>query len=628
MNTRALSGLTSLLAILLVTAVPAANASDDALPWDEEARLLMHASYLANDAREGRGIGTAGLDSSAQYIARRFEEYGLRPLFGESFRQPFEMGWGVEPDSDRCYLTQGDNRLTYGKHLMPLGFTGNGQINAPVVFVGYGITADEYDYDDYAGVDVKDAIVLAFDGEPAADDPDSRFEGTVHTPHSEWRNKAINAKTHGAAGFLLVRGMEAEGDTLFTLKTEAPYRDVGIPCAMITREGASVLVPDLKLTAAQRSIDLNETPRSMPASKEPLTLSIAVERETIAVTNIGGKLPGDPDRIIVVGAHYDHLGFGQEGTTEPGVYGVHNGADDNASGVAILLEMARILADKGSSSRPTLWFVSFTGEEVGLVGSSHFVNQPPETLDKVQFMLNIDNVGRMQATNLSVLGVGSAKELKRMAEEVGQAAGLTISAAGGGYGPSDQTSFYARGIPVSHLLTTPHLDYHSTRDDVDMLNGEGMVRVLDFALCFLDELAEPGLMLTYVEQTPPTPSKSRGNRPSLGTIPDFAQPDSIRGVRIQGVRDGAPAALAGLQQGDILVRMGEVIIDNIYDFVFALDNHNPHDKVKIEFLRNGERLTTEAILASPAKRSGGHPGGGHPDSKKQGHPGGHPGGGQ
>ncbi len=610
--------------VLILLAISASWADPAALPWNEEARLLMHTAYLANDAREGRGIGTAGLDSSAAYIEHCFKEYDLDPLFGDSFRQDFEMGWGIQPDEGQCFLRQGDTRLKFGRSLMPLGFTGSGKHTAPVVFVGYGITADEYEYDDYAGIDVQDAIVIALDGEPAGDNPDSRFAGTLPTQYAEWRNKAINAKTHGAGGFLLVRGLSAEGDgdTLFTLQADAPYRDVGIPCALITRDGASVMLPELNLVAAQRSIDINETPRSMTASKEPVTLSITVEREKVPVSNIGGVIHGDPDRVIIVGAHYDHLGYGQDGTTEPGVHAPHNGADDNASGVAVLLEMARIESQRWLPSHPTLWFVSFTGEEVGLVGSSYFVANPPQSLEAVQFMLNMDMVGRMQDTNLTVLGVKSAEELKLIAEQTGLETGLTVAASGGGYGPSDQTSFYAQGIPVSHLLTTPHLDYHSPRDDVDKLNGAGMVRVLDYAIKYIDRLAKPGKKLTYVEQAAPEASKSHGNRPSLGTIPDFAQPDSIRGVRIQGVRDGGAAARGGLQGGDVIIRMGDVVVDNIYDFVFALDSHQPKDVVEIEFIREGQTITTTVELDAPAMRSG-HGGGGHPGgSPGGGHPGG------
>lgn len=571
------------------------------LPWDEEARLLMHDAWLASDAREGRGIGTPGLDSSAAYIERRFREAGLEPLFGDSYRQPLPLAWGIDP-LPGTFIAHGTDTLRLGEGVQPLGLSGEGRAVAPVIFAGYGIRAPEYDYDDYGSMDVEGKIVLVITGEPADRNPESRFEGTLSTQYSELRNKALLAKSLGAAGLLVAPNID-EADTLPTLRPDEPYHDAGLPALRVTRAALARLLPGFNLEHAQRSIDLNESPRSMPVTRDSLSLAADLRRNEVTVYNIGGVLPGD-ERLLVAGAHYDHLGYGQEGTREPGVHAPHNGADDNASGVAVLLELARRLA--ADPPGPTIWFISFTGEEVGLAGSAWFVRHPPAPLEKVKFMLNLDMVGRMRDSRLAGLGAESAKGLVEAGRRAGEGTGLELSLSGSGFGPSDQTSFYAQGVPVMQLFTGAHAEYHTPGDDVSLLNGAGMVRVLDYADRLLREIARPEVKLVYRKSEPPrvAEAKPRGGRPYLGSVPDFTQPDSLRGVRLQGVQPGSPAEKAGLAAGDILVNLDGVILDNLYDFAFALRNHKPGDEIEIVFLRGGERRATRATLAPPGRGHG------------------------
>ncbi len=582
-------------------AVAPANSSE--LDWDQEARLLMHVAYLASDSREGRGIGTAGLDSAASYIENRFSESRLEPLFEKTFRQRLHISWGVNSLPGTAVFSDEDT-LRLGTDIQPLGFTSDGEARAPAIFVGYGVTAPEYDYDDYGEIEAEGKIVVMLEGEPASENPDSRFAGAYDTEHAVLRTKAINARTHGAVGMIVVRNPLASesGDSLPAPRTDEPYREAGIPAIYVTHNALKNLFPDFRLLDAQRSIDVNESPRSMPIGKDSVALRAEVRREKVAISNVGAALPGD-ERVLVVGAHYDHLGYGQSGSTEPGVHAVHNGADDNASGVAIMLETARILALNPPG--PTIWFIAFSGEEIGLAGSSWFTNHPPNPLDSVEFMLNLDMLGRMRDNKLIGLGVHSAEGLEKTARRAASGLDIELTLTGNGYGPSDQTSFYANGIPVLHLLTAAHEDYHSPRDDVSKINGAGMVKALDYALRLVKEISRPNTELKYVEKAAhPALSGTGAPRPYLGTIPDFAQPDSLRGVRIQGVRSGSPADKAELHGGDVLVEMDGIIIDNLYDFVFALRKHKPGDKVTIYFMRNGSRLSTRAKLAKSAGKSG------------------------
>jgi hypothetical protein len=601
----------SLLLLFTLISTSCAKLPDHNLPWDEESRLLMHISYLASDLRDGRGIGTDGLDSSAQYIARRFADYGLEPLFEDSYKQVFTMNWGASLLPGCGIFYNENDSLRLGFEYMPVGFSGDGEISASIVFAGYGITAPEYEYDDYEDVDVEGKVVIVLEGEPAQDDEDSRFEGETDTDHYMLRAKVINAKTHGAVGLLIITD-NLVGDRIPYPRTDEPYRDSGIPAAYITAEAAGFIAPRLDATKAKRSIDANETPRSMDLGDTEIQFAVHLERNAIPVSNVGAVLPGTKEEVIVIGAHYDHLGYGQNGTREYGVYDVHNGADDNGSGVSVLLEMARLYS-LSEYEGPSLWFVGFTAEEVGLVGSNHLVNNPPEGFENIKFMLNLDMFGRIEEHRLTAYGVHSAEGLKEMAEGAAKNSPLDLSYTGGGYGASDHTSFYTKGIPVIHLMGTLHDDYHTTRDDIDRINSIDLINVLNYSMNLVYLAGLDKTRLEYKESTPPKRGGRRGLKVSMGTIPDFSQPDDLTGFRIQGVREGSPADMGGLQGMDIIIKMDDVIIDNIYDFTFILKRRKPGDTIQVKYLRDGEELETSVTLvASSGKghgRGGSHPGG-------------------
>lgn len=598
----------------VASAAPAATVDLEAMAD----RILADAAWLADDAREGRGIGTAGLDSAAAYIEQQFAAAGLAPLFDGSYQQEFTMGWGAQalPGS---FLTV-DSVTVRGEHaILPAGFSASARATAPLVFAGYGITAPEFEYDDYAEIDVEGKIVVVMTGEPRQDDPDARFSGTIDTDHASPRTKAINAKMHGAAGLILLPDPNRD-DQLPPLRQDEPYRDAGLPVAWLTRAAVAPLAPRMQLAKLQRSIDVNESPRSMELGAEG-TLSSRVQRNSVPVANVGGILDRGSDDVFVIGAHYDHLGYGQAGTRIPGSREIHNGADDNASGVAVMLEIARIQAERPGDNQ-SYAFVAFTGEEAGLVGSSHFVERPPLPLETVRAMVNLDMVGRMVNQSLTVYGVNSATELRDIIEDAEPRHNLALSLTGGGYGASDQTSFYLHGIPVLHLLTSLHTDYHRPDDDVEHLNPLGMARVAYFTVDLVNLIADYSGPLTYVAASDPGTASSQHStrRVSMGTIPDFAQPDSLRGFRIQGVVPGKPAERAGLQGGDVLIAIDEIIIDNIYDLTYALGKFQPDEEVEVRALRGGEVFTTRlTFVASEGRRGGGH--GGAPP---QGHPGGDP----
>ena len=589
-----------LAAILLAVTSLIQTASADVL----EDQLRAHVHYLADDAQEGRGIGTKGLNDAAGYIADQMTAIGLSPAFGDSYFQPFDMGWGVHLLANN-FVSLVETKLDTASGIMPLGFSSPGAVIGPIVFAGYGIIAPEYSYDDFADLETQGAIVLCMTGEPGEFDTTSKFEGTNYTSHAGMRNKAGNAKLKGAVAILYVEGpiyAGTEEEHLRVPRSDEPYIDCGIPALRITRAALTKLFPEFELDKLQRSIDSNTQPRSMSIADEEgnpfaVTVSTELTRETVNVKNVGGIIKGNLNSVIVLGAHYDHLGYGQSGSLEEKSGLIHNGADDNASGVASILEAARILVSKPTTS--TVLVVAFSAEETGLGGSGHLVKNFPLNLDNVRAMVNLDMVGRVKDNKFSVLSCKTAEEFEQIVADANKYVGFDITCKGDGYGPSDHMNFFLAEKPVLFLFSGAHEDYHKASDDWDKINYADMSRVVmltDNLVRGIDGMNKP---LTFVKATEPPPDQGGRFRVTFGTIPDYAQPDSLIGVLLSGVREGGPAATAGIKGGDLLTKMGDVKLNNIYDFVFALRRYAPGDSVEVHYMRDGQAQVTHAVLKSP-----------------------------
>lgn len=561
---------------------------------ETEESLRQHVYYLADDAREGRGIGTKGLEEAADYIAAEFRSIGLKPAFSGSFFQPFEMGWGVTLGAGNR-LASSNAALDTSNGVMPLGFSSSGEVRAPVFFAGYAITAPEYEYDDFADMESEGKIVLCMTGEPGEFDTTSIFEGVSYTTHATLRAKVSNARLHGAVALLVVEGPIYAGtaeEVLRAPRHDEPYMDCGMPAMRITRAALAVLYPEFDLDAVQRFIDGNIAPRSFDVKGDSIQVTTDVSRETVSVRNVAGIIPGDSN-VIVIGAHYDHLGYGQSGSLDEKPGTVHNGADDNASGVASVIEAARELIEQPVSA--TVLAVAFTAEETGLGGSRHIVDHFPLNLDHVRLMINLDMVGRVRENKLTVTGCKTAEEFPILVEDAAKESGLDVTCKGDGYGPSDHMNFYLVDKPVLFLFTGAHEDYHRSTDDADKLNYPDMARVTDFTAGIVrtvDAYAEP---LTFVKTSEPPQTGGRF-RSAFGSIPDFSQPDSLLGMLLSGAREGGPAAKAGLQRGDLLRRLGKVTVNNIYDLTYALQIYAPGDTVAVEYIREGEPHSATAVL--------------------------------
>lgn len=575
--------------------------SASVLAEDLEANLRKHENYLAADEREGRGIGTKGLDDAAAYIAKQFEEIGLVGAFGGSYFQPFEMGWGVTLGANNT-LTLGDVKLDTASGMMPIGFSSAGTVSGPVFFAGYGIIAPEYGYDDFAGVDVTGKVVLCLTGEPGEFDSTSKFEGVNYTAHSALRAKVGNAKLKGAVAVLLVEGPIYAGkdpEHLRAPRSDEPYVDAGIPAIRITREALAKLYPKFDLDALQRLIDGKSEPRSLEVDAQPLSVSVELTRRTVQVKNVAGVIPGDSS-ILVLGAHYDHLGYGQSGSLEttPGL--IHNGADDNASGVSSIIETARLL--KANPVHSTVFVAAFTAEEVGLGGSGHLVKHFPDSgMTRVRAMLNLDMVGKVRENKLTLVGCKTAEQFAELVAAANKPVGLDVNCKGDGYGPSDNISFYTENKPVLFFFSGTHEDYHKSTDDADKLNYAGMaqcVRLAENLVRAIDGYAQP---LAFVKTTDAPQGGGGRLRSSLGTVPDFSQPDSLKGYLIGDAKPNSASSNAGLQKGDLVVSVGKVQIGNIYDLMSALRIYAPGDTVDVGYLRAGQQKQTRAVLQASSR---------------------------
>jgi hypothetical protein len=604
---------TGALLALAALSGPSARQASAPLPISVP-RYLDHVRFLASDELEGRGNGTPGLERAAEYIARQFAEIGLRPGGDQgTFYQAFELTTGLRVEAGNHLVLRtlsGQRRLRLGRDYYPLALSPSGRLEArglPVIFAGYGIAAPELGYDDYAGLDVEGAAVLVFTHEPHEGRETSRFDRAALARHGTVLAKAMQARARGARLLLLVEDPSHRSDTgryrEFLKDPQAePY---GVSVVRVLRDRvAPLLRPALDLAAEARAIDETAAPRSRRLGA--VTLDV-VERLTPArhrVRNVVGVLPGThPERsaeAIVVGAHYDHLGRGGRHSLAPDAMGeIHNGADDNASGTAALIELARAAAADRERLARTLVFVAFAGEELGLAGSSYYVNHPTVPLERTIAMVNLDMIGRPGGRVL-VGGLDTAPELEADLKLAQLAGGLELRTfrEGASVGSSDDTAFATRGIPAISFFSGFHGDYHRPSDDWDKIEPEGGPRVAAIALELVRRLASRPTPVAFVAP-PPRPATAAtggetGYGPYFGSIPDFAT--ETAGVRFAEVRDGSPAAKAGLRRGDILVSFGGIPIKTLYDFTFALRARRPGDVVEVVVLRDGKALTVRVEL--------------------------------
>ncbi len=605
----------------------------DAIPTTQQAQpspepgfhvdMKSAVEYFASDELEGRGVGSEGLVKAGDYVAHAFSALGLRTLPGlDGYFQPFTMVTATSPDP-KTTLSMGDKKYDLEKDYAVASFSGEGAIEGPVVFVGYGISSKEHAYDDYAGFDLKGKIALAMRFEPHNEKGTSRFakddwsaDATLAAQSEgrrrSWRHCAgacessdFSPRRHSPSFFRRSGGGRA---SIPVIQVKQPVADSWL------KSGSA---PDLK--TLQEVIDKAAKPGSVALPNVTVKGFIAIQRTEKTVRNVLGLLPGKgphADEIVVIGAHYDHLGHGGPGSLAPGSHAIFHGADDNASGTATVLKLADYFVHQGPQAR-TLLFATWTAEEEGLIGSQHFVEHPPIPLDRIVADLNLDMVGRIRANVVYIGGAGTAPAFDKMLDEAdkgfvdpqGKAEPpFELKSFGrGGYGPSDHMSFALHKIPVLFFFSGMHADYHRPTDTSDKINYAGMEEVAQFGEKLVTELIDMPRQ-TYVEVNDSGNAMAHmtggGTRVTLGVVPDYSEgteQTQTRGVRITGTVPGSPAAAAGLKEGDIIMQFGADKIDSLYDLSDVLGKSKPGDKIKLGVMRAGKRVELEATLSAKSE---------------------------
>jgi hypothetical protein len=443
------------------------------------ALLRHHVAFLASDELEGRGAASQGIRKAADFLERELRRMHLQPLFDQSYRQALPIAVGARLGEDNRIVQAGPAKFRVGKDFVPYTFSTSGEVEGPLVFAGYGVRAPEHHYDDYAEVEVEGRVVVVLAGEPSEDDPHSPFDGRQATRHSSVRAKVVAAREAGALAVLVINDKLG----LPGPRTEAES-DAGILAVQIASKTAQKLLGFDPLEAKAR-IDKHTKPESRAAKRPAVRIVTSITRDESTVENIGALLvpPSGPDvmtstETVLLGAHYDHLGWGGSASLADNARPtVHNGADDNASGVAVALEVMRALAQRPEGLRRRVAVVLFAGEEAGLLGSGYFVKHSPIERSALSTMLNLDMVGQLRDQRVLVHGSESAHEFKAFAEHWIRAHGLEPVLNGESYGPSDHSSFAAEGVAVLELTTGPEPRYHRPEDRPEVLNYVGMAEL-------------------------------------------------------------------------------------------------------------------------------------------------------
>ena len=558
--------------------------------------LHSHVAFLASDSLKGRKPGTTEGRVAAEYIKDEIRKDGL-VLMGEDGFQVFEVVTSVKAGENNRLSFDGFDGMQ-GEDFVPVSFSGNGTVTASVVFTGYGFDFDDDDlsWHDYEGVDVAGKWAMVLRGDPEVDKSDSPF-----ITYSSLRKKALVARDRGAVGVLFVSGEKFDkDDALINLVYDHSPTGVGIPVLHIKRNAANLMMKESGQTieALEERLNKSRKPESFVIPNNIITASTEVIKNKAKTQNVVGLLKGsDPameNGFIVLGAHYDHLGMGGRGSgsRRPDTLAVHNGADDNASGVAAILEIVENLSTRKDVLKRSILFIAFGAEEMGTLGSKYFTDQPLVDLGSVSAMLNLDMVGRLDAETraLSVSGSGTAAGLSEIVTERADAHGLKVNLSPEGYGPSDHAAFYAKDIPVLSFMTSIHEDYHSPDDDIEKLNFEGLVSVAEFVHALVVDLSNRTEELTFQEAGPKTRASARRRfKVTLGIMPDIAASD-VQGVRATAVIPGRPASLAGMQKGDVIVAMEGKRVNDIYEYMHRLSEFKPGQRISVDVLRDGRKV--------------------------------------
>jgi hypothetical protein len=600
----------------------ATHSAESTRPDCDPKDILRHVDYLCRPELAGRRTGTKGEILATAYVAAFLEQLGLEPVGDDgTWFQPFQFTSGVNLGSNNS-LSSGQNGYEVGKDWIPLAFSSTGKISeAPVVFAGYGITAPEVDgqeeYDSFVHLDVKDKWILVFRYMPEDITPERRQH---LARHASLRFKTMIAREKGAHGLIVVSGPNSRvKDELVRLQFDGSLSGSGLPVISISNQLAEAWLKESgkSLQKLQDGLDKGELAMGFELKDQMLAAQIDIDQVERSGRNVLGRLrAGDKptDQIVIIGAHIDHLGVGPSSSSlarDDEREGVHWGADDNASGVAAMLEVAEWLSWMKKEGRLSLKrdivFAAWSGEEEGLLGANHYVknftankqsphgSEPVSLYPSIAACLNMDMVGRM-TDKVILQGVGSSSIWPAEIERRNVLLGLPLAIQNDSFIPTDASAFFIQGVPILSAFTGSHEDYHTPRDTPDKLNYDGAASIAKFMALATRSVAMRDQPPDYIAQARPKQTRAR-LRAYLGTIPDYASSD-VKGLKLSGVAKQGPAAAAGVRGGDVIVELAGRKIENIYDYTYAIEALKIGQPTKITVSRNGKRITMDITPGS------------------------------
>jgi aminopeptidase YwaD len=548
------------LVLLLTTALPASVYAQE-IPIDLSAtkRMEQDLFFLSSDALKGRKPGTPEADVAREYIAGKMMAYGIEPMGENGYFQKFPVPEYAAVDYDATTLSVGNAQLEGHVDFYPVSIScETGKAASKTVYVGYGITTEDGSYDDFKGLDVNGAIAVM-----NVSSPDGIHPHSAYAAYHSLNERVASLVEKGAKGILLINPEGTASDTQEFFKS---INASSLPVFFVRNEKWA----NKLMKRAQKT-----------------TMSVSISERFSDGYNVIGYIYNNKRKTVVLGAHYDHLGMGGENSLYKGPAAIHNGADDNGSGTTLLLEAMRYYAQRQDTNYNYL-IQFYSAEELGLIGSKYWANNPTFPLKEVEYMINSDMVGRLRDNRLQLSGTGTAVEWDEILDT--PIHGLDIKKDPAGVGPSDQTSFYYKDLPVLHLFTGTHDDYHKPTDDADKINYKGMAKLASLIYTITARTAYYE-NVTFQKTTSSEQKTTPNFSVTLGVVPDylFGGP----GLRIDGATEGRPAANAGLKAGDVIMKIGAIVIDDIYAYMTALGAFKKGDTTALVYVRDGEEVETE-----------------------------------
>ncbi|MCX6140792.1 MAG: M28 family peptidase [Candidatus Kapabacteria bacterium] len=576
----------------------------------EGQRIYDHVRFLASETCLGRAPASAGIEAAAAYIVDQFIRGNVQPAGRQAFSDTFHLTTGVKLGNN--------NSVTFGVVIekpgvpaemikptkigwkigvdyQPWGFSESGTATGDVVFVGYGISSGSYD--DYKDIDVKGKVVIVLRGLPKWAEKDETLK-----PLASLRNKSTLARDKGALAVAFVNERGDSSDVLARFGLDRLGKNSGIIALQVRRTACARVFPPKGSTlfSAELEIEKTKQPHSFTLANTTAIVTTSLEFIEGVTQNIVGIVRGtDPTlsgEYLVVGAHYDHLGMGDENSLSASTTpAIHYGADDNASGSAGVIELAQRFAQ--SPTRRSIVFMTFSGEEKGLLGSKHWVTNPTIPLSNIVAMINMDMIGRLKDGKLNIQGTGTSSVWPSVIDSAKIGLPLTVSTTADGFGPSDHSSFTGKGIPVLFYFTGLHSDYHRPTDTWDKINPDGEALVLTMVERSLRLIGDSPTRPDFTkgaDKPAANQSSSIALKVSLGVVPDYS--DDPQGLRITGVKAGSPAEKAGLAADDIVTKLGPTQIKNIYDLMSALGSFKPGETTDVTVLRDSKPVTMKVTF--------------------------------